>query len=65
MKRGYLLALLLGASTVTLILIGTKWPVPSAAAYAGGESLLRSSSTPEAAAANLGDEIRMQNWDRA
>jgi len=64
-KRGYLLALLLGASTVTLILIGTKWPVPSAAAYAGGESLLRSSSTPEAAAANLGDEIRMQNWDRA
>jgi hypothetical protein len=39
--------------------------VPSAAAYAGGESLLRSSSTPEAAAANLGDEIRMQNWDRA
>jgi hypothetical protein len=39
--------------------------VPSAAANAGGESLLRSSSTPEAAAANLGDEIRMQAWDKA
>jgi len=64
-KRGYLLALLLAASTVALILIGSKWPVPSAAAYAGGGSLLRSSSTPEAAAANLGDEIRMQNWDKA
>ena len=65
MKRGYLLAIFLGASTVALILIGTKWPVPSASAYAGGGSLLRSSSTPEAAAANLGDEIRMQDWDKA
>jgi hypothetical protein len=64
-KNGHLLALLLGASTATFILIGTKWPVPSAAAYAGGESLLRSSSTPEAAAANLGDEIRNQAWDKA
>jgi hypothetical protein len=64
-KKGPLLAALLGASTVALILIGTIWPVPSAAAYAGGESLLRSSSTPEAAAANLGDEIRMQAWDKA
>ena len=65
MKNGTLLAALLGASTVALILVGTIWPVPSAAAYAGGESLLRSSSTPEAAAANLGDEIRMQDWDKA
>jgi hypothetical protein len=39
--------------------------VPSAAAYAGGESLLRSSSTPEAAAATLSDEIRAQAWDKA
>jgi hypothetical protein len=65
MKKGHLLAGLLGALTVVLILIGTEWPVPSAAAYAGGGGLLRSSSTPEAAAANLADEIRMQAWDKA
>ena len=65
MKNGHLLAILLGIFTVALILIGTVWPVPSAAAYAGGKGLLRSSSTPEAAAANLGDEIRMQAWDKA
>jgi hypothetical protein len=64
-KKGHLLALLLGASTVALILIGTKWPVTSAAAYAGGGRLLRSSSTPEAAAANLADKIRMRAWDKA
>jgi hypothetical protein len=39
--------------------------VPSAAAYAGGESLLRSTSTPEAAASNLGVEIRTQAWQKA
>ena len=65
MKKGYLLAILLGTLTVALILIGTKWPVPSAAAYGGSGSLLRSSSTPEKAASNLGDEIRMQAWDKA
>ena len=65
MKKGHLLAGLLGALTVVLILIGTEWPVPSAAAYAGSGGLLRSSSTPEAAAANLADEIRMQAWDKA
>jgi len=64
-KKGHLLAVLLGVSTVALILIGTEWPVPSAAAYAGGGSLLRSSSTPEAAAANLVDQIRMQSWNKA
>lgn len=65
MKNGTLLALLLGLFTVALILTGTVWPVPSAAAYAGGGSLLRSSSTPEAAAAKLGDEIRIHAWDKA
>jgi len=64
-KKGHLLAFLFGASTVALILIGTEWPVPSAAAYAGGGSLLRSYSTPEAAASNLADEIRRQAWDKA
>ena len=65
MKKGYLLAIILGASTVALILIGTRWPVPSAAAYAGGGSLLQSSSTPETAVSNLGGEIRAQAWDKA
>ena len=65
MKKGHLFAALLGALTVVLILIGTEWPVPSAAAYAGGGGLLRSSSTPEETAANLVDEIRMRAWDKA
>jgi hypothetical protein len=45
--------------------MGTMWPIPAAAAYAGGGSLLRSSSTPEAAVQNLGDEIRMNAWQKA
>jgi hypothetical protein len=50
---------------VALVVIGTVWPVPSAAAYAGGGNLLHSSSTPEEAAATLGDNIRTQAWDKA
>lgn len=65
MNKGPILAGLLVSATVALVVIGTLWPVPSAAAYAGGGSLLRSSSTPEEAAANLGDEIRAQSWDKA
>ena len=65
MNKGPLLATFLAASTVALILVGTVWPVQSAVAYAGAGSLLRSSSTPESAATNLADEIRMQAWDKA
>ncbi|MGA2887814.1 MAG: hypothetical protein ABSE51_07160 [Terracidiphilus sp.] len=65
MKNGRILAMLLGATTIALVVIGTVWPVPSAVAYAGGESLRRSSSTPEAAVGNLGNEIRMQAWHEA
>jgi hypothetical protein len=64
-NKGPLLAAILGGATVALVVIGTVWPVPSAAAYAGGGALLRSSSTPESAVANLGDEIRAQAWDKA
>jgi hypothetical protein len=60
-----LLAAVLGGATVALVVIGTLWPIPSAAAYAGGGALSRSSSTPEGAVANLGDEIRAQAWDKA
>jgi len=64
-SKGRLIAALLAAATVALVAIGTVWPVPSAVAYAGGETLLRSSSTPEGAVANLGDDIRMQAWEKA
>jgi hypothetical protein len=50
---------------VALVVIGTVWPVPSAAAYAGRAGILHSSSTPEEAVENLGDEIRAQAWDKA
>lgn len=65
MNNGRMLAALLGASTVALVVIGTLWPVPSAVAYAGGGGLFHSASTPEAAVAGLGDEIRMQAWGKA
>jgi hypothetical protein len=65
MSTGRLLAAFLGATTVALVGIGTVWPAPSAVAYAGGAAMLRSSSTPEEAVANLGDEIRAQAWEKA
>ena len=63
--NGRMLAIALAAATVALIVIGTLWPAPSALAYAGGKSLVLSSSTPEAAVRNLGDEIRSQDWQKA
>ncbi len=65
MNQGRILAMLLGATTIGLVAIGTLWPVPSAIAYAGGQGLRRSSSTPEAAVENLGNDIRDQAWERA
>jgi hypothetical protein len=63
-NNGKALAAILGAATVALVIIGTWWPAPSAVAYAGGASLLNSSSTPEAAVQNLGEEIRKQAWEK-
>ena len=60
-----LLAAILFIVTILLIVVGTVWPVPSAAAYAGGISLVGSSTTPEEAANNLGNAIRAHDWDRA
>ena len=65
MNKGRIFAAILGATTIALVVIGTVWPVPSAVAYAGGMSLLHSSSTPEAAVRNLADEIRDQAWGKA
>jgi hypothetical protein len=65
MSKGPLLVSILAGATVGLVVIGTVWPVPSAVAYAGGGSLLSSSSTPEEAVTTLGDEIRTQAWEKA
>ncbi|MGO9436220.1 MAG: hypothetical protein ACLPH3_08180 [Terracidiphilus sp.] len=65
MNKGGLLAAFLFLATIALVVIGTLWPVPAAVAYAGGGSHVGSPSTPEAAANNLGNEIRTQNWERA
>ncbi len=65
MSRGHLLATFIGVSTAAFIAIGTLWPGPSAVEYAGGKSLLRPSSTPQAAVENLGDKIRLQAWGNA
>jgi hypothetical protein len=64
-NKGGLLAAFLFVATIVLIVIGTLWPVPSAAAYAGGTSIVRSASTPEAAADTLADDIKAQDWSKA
>jgi hypothetical protein len=64
-NTGRLLAALIAVATVALVVIGTLWPVPSAVAYAGGSSLLRSSSTAQGAVESLGDEIRSRSWGDA
>jgi len=64
-SSGHVLAASLAVATVALVAIGTVWPAPSAIAYAGGKSLMSSSSTPEKAVTNLGDEIRSQAWEKA
>ena len=65
MKSGRLLALVLAAATVVLIIIGTLWPVKAARFYAGGQKLVPTSDTPQAAVTNLGNEIREHAWNRA
>jgi hypothetical protein len=65
MNKGGLLAALLMTATVALIVVGTLWPVPSAVAYAGGQHLFQSSSTPEEAVNSLGEAIRARAWDKA
>src|SRR5579871_5454032 len=52
------------AATVVLVVIGTVWPIPEAAAYAGGEHF-GTPSTAEAALRRLGDELHAQAWQTA
>jgi len=63
--KGRLLAVILAATTVALVVIGTIWPSKSASAYASGEQFSGSAATPEAAVQTLGEQIRAQAWDRA
>ena len=65
MKTGRVLAILVAGITVALIVAGTLWPNPSALAFAGGDNVLHSPSTPEAAAGNLAQSIGHQDWGRA
>lgn len=63
--KGIVMAVVIFAVTIVLVVVGTLWPVPSAVAFAGGRNLLRTSSTPEAAVQNLGDELRLRDWNGA
>ncbi len=65
MNKGGLLAVFIFAVTILLVVAGTRWPVPSAAAYAGGGQVSRTASSPEAAVSNLCDRIRAHAWDDA
>src|SRR6185437_5282849 len=62
---GRIWAVIITLVTVVLVVCGTLWPVQTAVSLAGGRSLLRTSSTPEAAVQNLGDEIRLRHWGAA
>jgi hypothetical protein len=62
---GRFLAFGLAAATAALVAAGTIWPVPAAQAYAGEKRLMSSTSTPEGAVRQLGEEIRAQSWERA
>jgi hypothetical protein len=64
-NKGWVLAASLMIATVVLVIVGTVWPIPSAAAYASGQHLLQSSSTPEEAANSLGEAIHAQAWEKA
>jgi hypothetical protein len=52
-------------ATVALVIAGTVWPIPSAVAFAGGRHILQSSSTPEEAVKDLGEQIQAQSWEKA
>jgi len=62
---GKIWAVIITLATVVLVVGGTLWPVQSAVSLAGGRSLLRTSSTPQAAVENLGDLIRLRHWGAA
>ena len=64
---GRFLAFLLVIATIGLVVVGTLWPVPAAAAYAGimGPSTSHSTSTPQGAVDALASAIGKQDWGAA
>jgi len=64
-KTGTALAVAIALATVALVVIGTLWPVSTAVAFAGGRTLERNSSSPQAAVENLANDIRAQAWGNA
>ncbi len=66
MTGGRLLAVFLCLATVGLVVIGTLWPVPAAAAWAGGTGgFISSSSTPEGAVNNFANDLGHHAWQEA
>jgi hypothetical protein len=66
-NKGGLLAAGVAVATAALLAIGVIWPVSTAVAFAGGDkgTILRGSSTPEAAADDLGTQFKLHDWNRA
>ena len=65
MKSGGLLAFSLAVATVVLIVIGCVWPVQAARPFILHQTVLTSSSTPEAAVQTLGQQIQAHDWRKA
>jgi hypothetical protein len=66
MKRGRLLALLVTATTVALVAIGTVWPNQSGAWVVGPDTRASlSSASPEVAVNNLLRQIAARDWESA
>jgi hypothetical protein len=65
MNRGSLLALLIGAMTVGLVIIGTIWPVHNAQAMAGTGYSFNGSSGPQSAVTNLLAQVGSRDWNAA
>src|ERR1039458_7494409 len=64
-KKGGLLALSLAVATVLLIVIGCVWPVEAAKPFIIQKTVLTSSSTPEEAVQNLGQDIEAHDLQKA
>ena len=65
MKNGGLLAFFLAVVTLILIVIGCVWPVQAARPFILRQTMLTSSSTPEAAVQTLGRQIQAHDWRKA
>ncbi|MGC2497531.1 MAG: hypothetical protein WA374_07300 [Acidobacteriaceae bacterium] len=63
---GRLIAIVIILATIGLVVVGTLWPVPSAAAYAGQTSGAANNwSTPQASVDSLAHDIGAHEWGQA